>query len=136
MMSLMTDSLSLFPSFTLLPLPPLAGVYGLSGSARNNFQHLRDLSYAGRQFLADHLNDDRHTFHQFCDALGAEPRLIQAASRSRNPTAYFIQQYAEFDEGATFQRLESALDVVGKRDLYVDLYDKLRNGGFDDDECN
>ena len=66
-----------------------------------------------------------------------ERRLVQAASRSRNPTAYLIQEYAKREEGATFRRLEVALDTVGRRDLYIELYDKLVNGGFDDDdECN
>ena len=115
-------------------------MYGLSGNARNSLHHLRDLSYAGRQYLADHLNGDppeRHIFHQFCDALGVEHRLVQAATRSRNPTAYLIQQYAERDEAATFQSLEVALNKLGRRELYIELYDKLSNGGFDnDDECN
>ena len=111
-------------------------MYGLSGSARNNLHHLRDLSYAGRQYLADHLNQDKHTFDQFCVALGVEGRLVQAASRSRNPTAFLIQEYAERHEGATFHQLEVALDVVGKGDLYAELHHKLVNGGFDDDECN
>ena len=134
--------LSLFLSLLLLLFSCLspAGIYGLSGSARNSFHHLRDLSYAGRQYLSDHLNGDppeRHIFHRFCDALGVERRLVQAATRSRNPTAYLIQQYAEREEEATFQRLEVALDTVGRRDLYIGLHDKLVNGGFDDDdECN
>ena len=143
--SLSLLSLSLRLSLPLsLPLPlslsSPAGIYGLSGNARNNFHHLRDLSYAGREYLAEHLNGvppERHIFHRFCDALGVERRLVQAATRSRNPTAYLIQEYAQKDEDATFQRLEVALDMVGKRDLYVGLYDKLINGGFDDnDECN
>ena len=145
---MVSPSLSLFslplPPSLSLPLPfslsSPAGIYGLSGNARNNFHHLRDLSYAGREYLAEHLNGvppERHIFHQFCDALGVERRLVQAATRSRNPTAYLIQEYAQKDEDATFQRLEVALDMVGKRDLYVGLYDKLVNGGFDDnDECN
>ena len=111
-------------------------MYGLSGFPSGQLPHLRDLSYAGREYLANHLNGqppERHIFHRFCDALGVQPRLVQAAVRSRNPTAYLIQRYAE-EEEATFQRLEAALDTVGRRDLYVELFDRLQNGGLDEDD--
>ena len=52
--------------------------------------------------------------------------------RSRNPTAYLIQEYSEKPE-ATFDRLEQALSNIGRRDLFEQLWQMLgsENGGED-----
>ena len=84
---------------------------------------LAHLSYAGREFLAERLNGtprDRNLFNDFCMALGAEQRLIQASMRSRNPTGYLIQEFSERPE-ATFDRLERALSDIGQRDVFDQL---------------
>ena len=89
--------------------------------------HLSHLSFAGREFLATHLNGkppERNLFNSFCYALGVDDKLLQASMRSRNPTAYLIQEYSEKPE-ATFDRLEQVLSTIGRRDLFEQLWQML-----------
>ena len=116
--------------FTLLPI---AGPYGLNGSGVGPTHHLSHLSYEGREFLSQHLNGnppDRNVFHSFCDALGVENRLVRVSARSRNPTAYLMQEYSARPD-ATFDRLEQALTQIGKRDVFDGLWTGLENDKFD-----
>ncbi len=57
-----------------------------------------------------------------------EGRLLQASLRSRNPTAYLIQQYSE-KPGATFERLEQALGQIGRSDVFDELWQKVLTDG-------
>lgn len=103
--------------------PPLAGPYGLTGHSPGPAHQLARLSYAGKEFLGERLNgtpQDRNLFNNFCIALGVEQRLIQASVKSRNPTAYLLQEFGEKPD-ATFGRLEQALSEIGHRDLYEQL---------------
>ena len=111
-----SSGLSIPHSLSLIP----AGIYGLTGCGQGPTWHLSHLSYAGREVIARSLNGQPNVFHSFCHALGVENRLLQTASKSRNPTAYLIQEYSERPE-ATFDRLEQALVQIGKRDLFERL---------------
>ena len=65
-------------------------------------------------------------FPQFCQALGVDDDLRRKASRSRNPTAYLLQEYQELPE-ATFDRLEQALSQMGRKDLFDQVWQLMQN---------
>ncbi len=54
---------------------------------------------------------------------------MRASLRSRNPTAYLIQQYSERPE-ATFHRLEQALVQIGKSDVFDELWQQVLTDGM------
>ena len=71
-------------------------------------------------------------FCNFCQAMGVENRLIQSSSRSKNPTAYLIQQLTlSSHPEATFSRLEQALHQIGQGNLYRALSLKMENDEID-----
>ena len=78
--------------------------------------HLSSLSISARHYLARHLND-RDTYSQFCFAMGIKDELIQSTRRSGNPTAQLLQILADCPNG-TMQRLQEALESMGKVELY------------------
>ena len=78
--------------------------------------HISSLSISARHYLASHLND-RDVYSQFCHAMGIENKLIRATRRSCNPTAQLLQILAESPSG-TMQRLQEALESIGKIELY------------------
>lgn len=56
------------------------------------------------------------------------------SAKSRNPTAYLIQEYSERPE-ATFDRLEQALTQIGKREVFEGLWTGLENDNFGAEYC-
>lgn len=116
----------------------IAGLFGLSAPGPGPNHHLKSLGYTGREFLSKTLNGrppQRQIFHDFCNAMGVENKLIQASSRSGNPTAYLIQQLCSHPD-ATFDRLENALNQIGQGALYTELNIRIQNGHDMDPEDN
>ena len=114
--------MAVYSAVAMRSLASSAGLYGLRGCGRTAAYRLGHLSYEGREFLARHFNPspNPNLFNSFCGALRVEQRLVRASLKSRNPTAYLIQEFSERPE-ATFDRLEQALSEIGKRDLFEDL---------------
>lgn len=113
-----------------------AGLFGLSAPGAGPDHHLSRLGHSGRELLARTLNGrppQRQIFHDFCEALDVEKRLVQASSRSGNPTAYLIQQLSS-QADATLYKLETALIGIGHGALYQELVDVMQNGGMDEEE--
>ncbi len=114
----------------------VAGLFGLSAPGAGPDHHISRLGYSGRELLARTLNGrapQRQLFHDFCQALNVENRLIQASSRSGNPTGYLMQQLCSKPD-ATLYKLETALREIGHEGLYEELVDLMQNGGMDDEE--
>ena len=81
---------------------------------------LSRLSYNGRNVLGEQLNQ-RETFKKFCHAMGVDDGLAIVCLRSRNPTAYLIQEI-DGKPYATFSRLEQALTSIGKRAVFEQVW--------------
>ena len=100
-----------------------AGIYGLNGLGPGRPDRISHLSYTCREYLASRLNGnppERNTFHNFCHALGVENKLVQASSRSGNPTAYLLQKFSAHPE-ATLENLERALAEIGMENVFARL---------------
>lgn len=78
--------------------------------------HISSLSISAKLYLASHLND-KDIYNQFCLAMGIKDDLIQSTRRSGNPTAELLQTLADCPDG-TMQRLQKALERIGKMELY------------------
>ena len=117
-----------------LPFQSLAGIFGLNGFNPGRPDRISRLSYTCREYLASRLNGnppERNTFHNFCHALGVENKLVQASSRSGNPTAYLLQSFSSRPE-ATMRNLERALTEIGMENVFVGLT-VMEDGGGEDD---
>ena len=108
----------------------IAGIYGLSACNNSvSIHRLGHLSYSAREFLASTLNQKQTEFCQLCQAMEVESSLMQASLRSRNPTAYLIQELPD----TTIDRLEKALSKIGRSDLFTALSRHFDDS--DDDDC-
>ena len=115
----------------MFPCSPLAGIYGLNGHNYDAPFLISHLSYNCRDYLSSELNVNppgRELFHSFCRALRVKNSLVQAAARSGNPTGYLLQTYSTQPE-ATLENLDRALTEIGLPHVYIELRERLGNGG-------
>ena len=94
----------------------IAGVMHSSVPGLGPRNHISSLSTSAIWYLASHLND-RDVYSQFCYAMKIKDELIHSTARTMNPTAQLLQILAESPSG-TMQRLQEALESIGKIELY------------------
>ena len=103
----------------------IAGIQHFNTCGPGPMYRLQHMSITCRHSLADEINQSA-MFPQFCHALGVDEELRIRATRSRNPTAYMLQEYQELPE-ATFDQLQQALSRIGRKDLYDQVWQLMQN---------
>lgn len=101
--------LSLFP----------AGIASFNDCGPGPSHHVSHISYAGVQFLSDHLNNPQ-MYRDFCRAMNIDQETVEMSKRSLNPIACLFQEMSS-DPDATMQRLSEALESIGQHHLYLSL---------------
>lgn len=93
-----------------------AGIRDFNERGSGPSYHISCMSISCRDYLGHNLNQ-KETFVSFCQAMRVDDQLVRISLRSGNPTGYLLQEM-DNDPDATLERLRTALNQIGKPQLF------------------